>query len=206
MPATVLTDMRGKQQGPAPQHLGPIGGLAAALGPGNVGCVMEDDLDDEDEDFESDDLKGASPGMDNVVGPPNGQQPPPGGPNGAPGGPGGPGAGPGAGFWLAAVTAATLGPAHGQHPMEHAMAPMNTVETGFINSQPSMAEFMTALPHPHMGADMGPGSLSPQPPGPGGGYPAMGDGHAGVNVPEYPWMKEKKTTRKSSQQGEERME
>ena len=101
----------------------------------------------------------------------------------------------GAGFWLAAVTAATLGPAHGQHPMEHPMAAMNTAETGFINSQPSMAEFMTALPH--MGGDLqGPGSLSPQPPG---GYPPM-DGH-GVNVPEYPWMKEKKTTRKSSQQG-----
>ncbi|KAJ1520810.1 hypothetical protein ONE63_003901 [Megalurothrips usitatus] len=187
MPASVLTDMRGKREVPLPHHLGGLAQGLPGLAPSNVGCVLEDDMDDEDEDFDGDELKGASPTMDAS------QAPPPGS---------GPGA-PGAGFWLAAVTAATLGPAHGQHPMEHAMTPMNT-ETGFINSQPSMAEFMTALPHPHMGGDLqahGPGSLSPQPPGPGGGYPPMADGHPGVNVPEYPWMKEKKTTRKSSQQG-----
>lgn len=187
MPASVLTEMRGKQhrdrEPPAPAP------LPHHLGPGNVGCVLEDDLDDEDEDFDgADEVKSSGGSLTPPAMDANGVPPPPtSGPNSG-----------GAGFWLAAVTAATLGPAHGQHPMEHPMAPMNTAETGFINSQPSMAEFMTALPHPHMGGDLqGPGSLSPQPPG---GYPPM-DGHGGVNVPEYPWMKEKKTTRKSSQQG-----
>lgn len=75
-------------------------------------------------------------------------------------------------------------------------------ETGFINSQPSMAEFMTALPHA-MGPDL---VQQPQlsPHDASGGY-GMDHGHGmgspGVNVPEYPWMKEKKTTRKNSQQG-----
>ncbi|XP_047505251.1 homeotic protein proboscipedia [Pieris napi] len=87
----------------------------------------------------------------------------------------------GNGFWLAAVTAA--GAPH----------PMLETETGFINSQPSMAEFMTALPQ------LGGGELSPQhtPPGYGPDLPSPG---GGLNVPEYPWMKEKKTTRKNSQQ------
>lgn len=90
----------------------------------------------------------------------------------------------GNGFWLAAVTAAGA-----PHPMLDACT-----ETGFINSQPSMAEFMTALPQ------LG-GELSPQhtPPGYGPDLPSPG---GGLNVPEYPWMKEKKTTRKSSQQGQ----
>lgn len=91
----------------------------------------------------------------------------------------------GNGFWLAAVTAAGA-----PHPM------LDTcTETGFINSQPSMAEFMTALPQ------LGGGELSPQhtPPGYGPDLPSPG---GGLNVPEYPWMKEKKTTRKNSQQGE----
>ncbi|XP_076266570.1 homeobox proposcipedia isoform X2 [Rhynchophorus ferrugineus] len=75
-------------------------------------------------------------------------------------------------------------------------------ETGFINSQPSMAEFMTALPH--LSAEMPPHGppMSPQHTPPGG-YPMdvpHGMGSPGVNVPEYPWMKEKKTTRKNSQQ------
>ncbi|XP_049870653.1 homeotic protein proboscipedia [Pectinophora gossypiella] len=89
----------------------------------------------------------------------------------------------GNGFWLAAVTAAGA-----PHPM------LDTcTETGFINSQPSMAEFMTALPQ------LGAGDLSPQhtPPGYAPDLPSPG---GGLNVPEYPWMKEKKTTRKSSQQ------
>lgn len=88
----------------------------------------------------------------------------------------------GNGFWLAAVTAAG-----GPHPMLE-------TETGFINSQPSMAEFMTALPQ------LGAGDLSPQhtPPGYVPDLPSPG---SGLNVPEYPWMKEKKTTRKNSQQG-----
>lgn len=91
----------------------------------------------------------------------------------------------GNGFWLAAVTAAGA-----PHPM------LDTcTETGFINSQPSMAEFMTALPQ------LGGGELSPQhtPPGYAPDLPSPG---GGLNVPEYPWMKEKKTTRKNSQQGE----
>ncbi|XP_053606090.1 homeotic protein proboscipedia [Plodia interpunctella] len=89
----------------------------------------------------------------------------------------------GNGFWLAAVTAAGA-----PHPMLE-----TCTETGFINSQPSMAEFMTALPQ------LGAGELSPQhtPPGYPPDLPSPG---GGLNVPEYPWMKEKKTTRKSSQQ------
>lgn len=90
----------------------------------------------------------------------------------------------GNGFWLAAVTTAGA-----PHPMLE-----TCTETGFINSQPSMAEFMTALPQ------LGGGELSPQhtPPGYAPDLPSPG---GGLNVPEYPWMKEKKTTRKSSQQG-----
>lgn len=55
-------------------------------------------------------------------------------------------------------------------------------ETGFINSQPTMAEFLT-----HIGPDSSPkmdqsyGNSSDEP------------------VPEYPWMKEKKTARKNNQ-------
>lgn len=59
-------------------------------------------------------------------------------------------------------------------------------ETGFINSQPSMAEFLT-----HLGPDSSPkmdqtayGNSSEDP------------------VPEYPWMKEKKTARKNNAQSE----
>lgn len=63
---------------------------------------------------------------------------------------------------------------------------------------------MTALPH--LSAEMTPhgAPMSPQHTPPGG-YPMEvphGLGSPGVNVPEYPWMKEKKTTRKNSQQGE----
>lgn len=82
-------------------------------------------------------------------------------------------------------------------------------ETGFINSQPSMAEFMTALPQiasesslqqsPGTGRSISPGTHHP-------GYHNIIDAHgvgdpSAVNVPEYPWMKEKKTARKSNQQG-----
>ena len=127
----------------------------------------------------------------------------------------------GGGFWLASVAAgpgagAVLPPPHGS-----AAAGMDVVqqpppppgaETGFISSQPSMAEFMTALPQ--MGADGGASQLQHSPGGPmspgaahhPGYHPSMMDPHgvqdaSGVNVPEYPWMKEKKTTRKNSQQG-----
>lgn len=90
-----------------------------------------------------------------------------------------------------------------QHPLDGCSS-----ETGFINSQPSMAEFMTALPHVPGGGGGGEvvvPSMSPQHTPPGPGYPMdvvpHGMDSPGVNVPEYPWMKEKKTTRKSSQQG-----
>lgn len=59
-------------------------------------------------------------------------------------------------------------------------------ETGFINSQPSMAEFLT-----HLGPDSSPKMEQSS----YGGTPSDGD-----PVPEYPWMKEKKTARKNNQQ------
>ncbi|XP_056633700.1 homeotic protein proboscipedia [Diorhabda sublineata] len=93
-------------------------------------------------------------------------------------------------FWLSAVPAAA-------QPLE------GCNETGFINSQPSMAEFMTALPHLSNELPHGP-PISPQQTPPSSGYPMdvpHGMGSPGVNVPEYPWMKEKKTTRKNNQQG-----
>ncbi|KAG7309998.1 hypothetical protein JYU34_004521 [Plutella xylostella] len=87
----------------------------------------------------------------------------------------------GNGFWLAAVTAAGA---------PHMLDPCT--ETGFINSQPSMAEFMTALPQ--LGAELSPQHTPP-------GYaPDLPSPASSLNVPEYPWMKEKKTTRKNSQQ------
>lgn len=117
----------------------------------------------------------------------------------------------GGGFWLASVAAGAgagaVLPPHGAHPVMEANC--GSAETGFINSQPSMAEFMTALPQlsgdgslqhsPGAGGPMSPGGHHP-------GYHTMIDPHgvadpSGVNVPEYPWMKEKKTTRKSNQQG-----
>ncbi|EZA52165.1 Homeotic protein proboscipedia [Ooceraea biroi] len=117
----------------------------------------------------------------------------------------------GGGFWLATVATGANTPAglppHGTH--HPAMDPTcRSTETGFINSQPSMAEFMTALPQlagdsslqhsPGTGGSISPGAHHPA-------YHTMMDPHgvadpSGVNVPEYPWMKEKKTTRKSNQQ------
>lgn len=118
----------------------------------------------------------------------------------------------GGGFWLATVAAGagtpTGLPPHGiHHPaMEPTCGP---TETGFINSQPSMAEYMTALPQltgdgslqhsPGTAGSISPGAHHP-------GYHTIMDPHgvadpSGVNVPEYPWMKEKKTTRKNNQQG-----
>ncbi|XP_012276292.1 homeotic protein proboscipedia [Orussus abietinus] len=122
----------------------------------------------------------------------------------------------GGGFWLASVAAgagAGAGlPPRGAHPgMDPNCGPVGPVgpnETGFINSQPSMAEFMTALPQlaadgalQHSPAQGGPISPGPHHPS----YHPIMDPHgvqdpSGVNVPEYPWMKEKKTTRKSNQQ------
>lgn len=62
-------------------------------------------------------------------------------------------------------------------------------ESGFINSQPSMAEFLT-----HLSPESPKLSNQAYPVGAGGG-----DGMDGV--PEYPWMKEKKTARKNNSQG-----
>ncbi|CAH1404748.1 unnamed protein product [Nezara viridula] len=82
-------------------------------------------------------------------------------------------AGDGGGFWMSAVNAAS--------GMD--MIP----ESGFISSQPSMAEFI--LPHHITGGEPSPGP-----------YPQQIDPQQSVQ--EYPWMKEKKTARKSNQQGE----
>lgn len=102
-----------------------------------------------------------------------------------------------------------------------------TCESGFINSQPSMAEFMTALPHinetfhrvssinslqssvqpppslcqlevaPQQGSSLhGPVATSPSPPSKQ--HPGSGPG-LNSSVAEYPWMKEKKTSRKQHQ-------
>lgn len=59
-------------------------------------------------------------------------------------------------------------------------------ETGFINSQPSMAEFLT-----HLGPDSSPKM----------DQAAYGNSPEDA-VPEYPWMKEKKTARKGNAQSE----
>uniref|UniRef100_A0A182T3B1 Homeobox domain-containing protein n=1 Tax=Anopheles maculatus TaxID=74869 RepID=A0A182T3B1_9DIPT len=59
-------------------------------------------------------------------------------------------------------------------------------ESGFINSQPSMAEFLTHI-------DSESPKLISQ------GYP-MGPSDSMESVPEYPWMKEKKTARKATAQ------
>lgn len=61
-------------------------------------------------------------------------------------------------------------------------------ESGFINSQPSMAEFLTQIDpeSPKMGSQ---------------GFPMVSPSDSGGGmdgVPEYPWMKEKKTARKNS--------
>ncbi|XP_055587732.1 homeotic protein proboscipedia [Uranotaenia lowii] len=73
-------------------------------------------------------------------------------------------------------------------------------ETGFINSQPSMAEFLTHIDSESpklISAGTGVG---------GSGYPGIvgpnGGAENGDSVPEYPWMKEKKTARKSQSQAE----
>lgn len=81
-------------------------------------------------------------------------------------------------------------------------------EGGFINSQPSMAEFLNHLSpeSPKIGTPVGVGvggvvggagsGAGGYPVGVGVGVPQTPDGMD--SVPEYPWMKEKKTSRKSS--------
>ncbi|CAD6226559.1 GSCOCG00011902001-RA-CDS, partial [Cotesia congregata] len=83
-----------------------------------------------------------------------------------------------------------------------------STETGFINSQPSMAEFMTALPQLNNDSSLQESSGSRRTLSPGthhSNYHEILDSHnvpdpSTINVPEYPWMKEKKTTRKNNQQ------
>lgn len=83
---------------------------------------------------------------------------------------------------------------------------MTTSEGGFINSQPSMAEFLNHL-SPESPKMIGAGGMS----GVGGSAvtPVVGGYAVGVggtpqtpdgmdSVPEYPWMKEKKTSRKNN--------
>lgn len=57
-------------------------------------------------------------------------------------------------------------------------------ESGFINSQPSMAEFLTQIDKDS------PTQVFPM--------VSPSDSGGGMDVPEYPWMKEKKTARKNS--------
>ncbi|XP_013786746.1 paired box protein Pax-6-like [Limulus polyphemus] len=89
------------------------------------------------------------------------------------------------------------------------------MESGFINSQPSMAEFMTAAPHRGPSINNSPPlcqleNVNQQPLAPAvcsatvqsTKHPGSGDG-LDVSVPEYPWMKEKKAVRKQHQEGGE---
>uniref|UniRef100_A0A336LC54 CSON006592 protein n=1 Tax=Culicoides sonorensis TaxID=179676 RepID=A0A336LC54_CULSO len=62
-------------------------------------------------------------------------------------------------------------------------------ESGFINSQPSMAEFLT--------------HVEPESPKVNTGYPVTSIDSCD-SVPEYPWMKEKKTSRKNNVQGKKK--
>ncbi|XP_008543774.2 homeotic protein proboscipedia [Microplitis demolitor] len=113
-------------------------------------------------------------------------------------------------FWLASVAART---GAGASPPSHASLPTmdptcGSNETGFINSQPSMAEFMTALPQLANDGPLQETSGSSRALSPGthhSNYHDILDPHnapdpSTINVPEYPWMKEKKTTRKNNQQ------
>lgn len=88
----------------------------------------------------------------------------------------------GGGFWLASVAAGAgagaVLPPHGAHPS--VMDPnCGSAETGFINSQPSMAEFMTALPQLSSDGPLqhSPGAVGPMSPGAGHhpGYHTMID-------------------------------
>ncbi|XP_065356901.1 homeotic protein proboscipedia-like [Calliphora vicina] len=85
---------------------------------------------------------------------------------------------------------------------------MTASEGGFINSQPSMAEFLNHL-SPESPKMMSGGGLVAVGGGGGGVTPVVGGYPVGVggppqtpdgmdSVPEYPWMKEKKTSRKNN--------
>ncbi|XKL61046.1 hypothetical protein PGB90_008103 [Kerria lacca] len=97
------------------------------------------------------------------------------------------------GFWMAAVSAAT-----GGSSSVESTAGCPASESGFISSQPSMAEFI--LPH-HMTESIQSEDISP------GNQNAriynssiQDSQQSGINVQEYPWMKEKKTSRKNNHQ------
>lgn len=85
-------------------------------------------------------------------------------------------------YWMNAM------PNNGNNGNGNVPANLSPTESGFINSQPSMAEFMT-----HLDPDS-PKMIGNQ------GYNAI-QGDQCDSVPEYPWMKEKKTTRKGGQAG-----
>lgn len=86
-------------------------------------------------------------------------------------------------YWMNAM------PTNGNNGNGNGPTNVSPTESGFINSQPSMAEFMT-----HLDPDS-PKMIGNQ------GYNAI-QGDQCDNVPEYPWMKEKKTARKGNSQGE----
>lgn len=90
-------------------------------------------------------------------------------------------------YWMNAMppnsTGSVVGGASGNN-----IPNVSPTESGFINSQPSMAEFMT-----HIDPD------SPKMIGTSS-YNAMQNDQCD-GVPEYPWMKEKKTARKNNSQG-----
>ena len=81
-------------------------------------------------------------------------------------------------------------------------------EIGFINSQPLMAEFMTNLPH-HSPNEMDSHNFQTEPSNKKQSTfnPNMksnlinNNNNNNNNTPEYPWMKEKKSTRKNNLQG-----
>ena len=99
------------------------------------------------------------------------------------------------GFWLAAVSAATGGNGS-MEPGANCAAP----ESGFISSHPHMSEFI--LPH-HADTIQGE-DVSPAPNSNNGDMYATNlqdSQQSGVNVQEYAWMKEKKSSRKNNHQG-----
>lgn len=83
-------------------------------------------------------------------------------------------------YWMNAMPPTNGGDGNG-----NAMPNVSPTESGFINSQPSMAEFMT-----HIDPDSPKMMGTPN-------YNAMQSDQCD-GVPEYPWMKEKKTARKNS--------
>lgn len=98
------------------------------------------------------------------------------------------------GFWLAAVSAATGGNGS-MEPGGNCSAP----ESEFISSQPSMSEFI--IPHHIDGIQSD--DISPANQNNGDIYNTNlpDTQQSGINVQEYAWMKEKKSSRKNNHQG-----